>query len=65
MSVVAHNLYIRKSTNDLQSDQTGEALEDVYVETADAVVGQVPVAKKIVLGLFLPHLKNNTTRQLQ
>lgn len=29
--------------NDLQSDQTGEALEDVHIETTDAVVGQVPV----------------------
>ena len=30
----------------LQSDQIGEALEDVHVETADAVVGQVPVVHR-------------------
>lgn len=40
-------LYIfMKNTDDLQSDQTGEALEDVYIKTADAVIGQVSVTHK-------------------
>lgn len=44
MPVLVHHSYIHKKSNDLQSGQTGEALEDVDVKTADAVVGQVSVA---------------------
>lgn len=54
------------NTNDLQSDQTGEALEDVNVQTANTVVGQVSVThrEKKASGLFLPHFRSNTTWQL-
>ncbi len=45
MPILAHYLYIDKKSHDLQSGQTGEALEDVYVETADAVIGQVSAAQ--------------------
>lgn len=38
----------------LQSDQAGEALEDVFVQAADAVVGQVSERHKMyVSGLCL------------
>lgn len=54
-----------KNAEDLQSDQTGEALEDIYVQAADAVVGQVSETQggKKVSGLFLSHFRNNS-RQL-
>lgn len=66
--ILAHNQYIHKNTNNLQFDQTGEALEDVYIETADAVVGQVSVKKntqeKENFG-FISRFRHNTTWQLQ
>lgn len=56
---------IQKYTNDLQSDQIGETFEDVYVQTADAVVGQVSETQgKKALLLFLPHFRNKATWQL-
>lgn len=36
-----HFITLYKNSINLQSNQTGEALEDVYIEAADAVVGQV------------------------
>jgi len=44
MNAFALDSYVHEK--DSQSDQTAEALEDVYVETADAVVGQVPVVQR-------------------
>lgn len=54
------SLYIFiKNTDDLQSDQTGEALEDVYIKTADAVIGQVSVTHKNLIEFF--HILEITT----
>lgn len=60
---VLQTIYTIKDTNDLQSVEIGEALEDVHVETADAVVGQISEAQRQTQFWFIPSITQTEEQQ--
>lgn len=45
-SILSFTFFFLKKPSDLQPDQTGEPFEDVHIQTADAVVGQISVGNR-------------------